>query len=203
MVASSSDAGYRCVMTAAPPGDPIGLHTLMWRGGVGLLTIFAVVALVGWLAREPVTAVSTWFVANWGLAGVFVAVLAIDTVPLTHEPVLLVGISGGLGFGPVWASAAAGSVAAGVVGWVCGRVLGRMGWLSRLFERYRITEVLQRYGGYAVAVAALTPIPYAVTTWAAGAAHVPLLHVFLGSLVRILKVWIYLSLIVLGWSASG
>ena len=92
------------------------------------------------------------------------------------------------------------AVAACIVGWTFGGLLGRFEIVQRVFVRYRVAEVFERWGGAAVAVAALTPVPYAVTTWAAGAARVPFVPLFLGCLVRFVKVLIYLSLIVAGWS---
>ena len=186
-----------------PTPEPIALRPLLWRGAGGLLTLLLAVAALGVILRKPLELAAGWFVETLGLLGVFLAVVLVDSLPLTHEPVLLLGWSGGLSFGAIWAAASAGSVLAGVVGWFMGGRLGRFEVVTRFFARYRITEFLDRYGAWAVAVAALTPFPYAVATWAAGAARLPLLPVFLGSLVRILKVLIYLSLIVLGWSAGG
>lgn len=186
-----------------PADEPIAPRTLLWRAAVGLLTLFAGVAALGFLLREPLEWLAAWFVGNLGLPGVVLAVTIVDTLPLTHEPVLLLAWSGGIPFWHIWAAASAGSVAAGVIGWFLGRALGGRPTVQRFFERYRLSSFLDRYGAWAVAVAALTPFPYAVATWAAGAARVPLVLVFAGSLVRLLKVWIYLSLIVLGWSAGG
>ena len=186
-----------------PTPEPIALKSLLWRGSVGLLTLLLGVAVLGIVLRHPLELAAAWFVQTLGLAGVFLAVTLVDSLPLTHEPVLLLAWSGGLSFVAIWGAASAGSVLAGVVGWALGSRLARLDRVTQFFARYRITEFLDRYGAWAVAVAALTPFPYAVATWAAGAARLPLLPVFLGSLVRILKVLIYLSLIVLGWSAGG
>lgn len=183
-----------------PERDPLSLHVLLWRLLGGLLMLLAGLVLAGLLVREPVEALAAWFVREGGLGGLFLAVTVVDSLPLTHEPVLLLAWSGGLGFWPVWLAASLGSVAAGIVGWTLGGLLGRLDAVKRVFARYRIAEVFEKYGGAAVAVAALTPVPYAVTTWAAGAARVPFVPLFLGCLVRFLKVLIYLSLIVAGWS---
>ena len=64
---------------------------------------------------------------------------------------------------------------------------------------------MKRYGVRAVAVAALTPFPFAIATWGAGASNVGLKPVLLGSLFRFPKVFIYLSGIagVISFSAGG
>lgn len=186
-----------------PDVEPIAPRVLLWRAAVGLLTLFAAVAALGFVLRGPLEQMAAWFVHHLGLTGVVLAVTVVDTLPLTHEPVLLLALAGGIPFASIWAAASLGSVLAGMVGWGLGRLLGHRPEVQRFFARYRLADFLDRYGAWAVAVAALTPFPYAVATWSAGAAGVPWLQVFLGSLVRILKVWIYLSLIVLGWSAGG
>ena len=175
------------------------LRALLVRLGSALFTLVVGFAFLAWVARRPLEAFAGWFVDTFGLVGLGAFVLLVDTLPLTHEPVLFLGLSGGLGFWPVCAAGTLGSIGAGIVGWLGGRVLGRQPWLQSLFERYRITAFLRRYGAWAVAVAALTPFPYAVTTWASGAANVPLRLVVLGSLMRGPKVLLYLSLIAAGW----
>lgn len=172
---------------------------LLVRLGSALFTLVVVFAALAWIARGPLEAFAGWFVGTFGLIGLALFVLVVDSLPLTHEPVLFLGLSGGLGFWPVWAAGTIGSIGAGVVGWLGGRFLGRHPALQRIFERYRITAFLHRYGAWAVAVAALTPFPYALTTWASGAAHVPLSQVLLGSLMRGPKVLLYLSLMAAGW----
>lgn len=188
---------------AHPPPEPLAVRSLLWRLAAGLFTLLATVAVLGALMRDPIERASAWFVDQAGLLGVFFMVMLTDTVPLTHEPVLLLGYSGGLGFWKIWAAASAGSVLAGVNGWLLGRWLGRFDFVQHLLVRYRIDVFLQKYGVAAVAVAALTPFPYAVATWASGAARLPFLPLLLGALVRLPKVLIYLSLIAFGWDAAG
>jgi len=185
------------------PIERLDPRTLWWRGTIGLFTLLLGVTLAGVAFRNPLEALGALFVDHLGLTGVFLSVVLIDTLPLTHEPVLFLGWSGGLGFWWIWAAAGSGSVLAGVFGWFLGGRFAHTAFVQRQCIRYRIDILFERYGVWAVAVAALTPFPYAVATWSAGAARMPLGPVFAGSLVRLLKVWIYLSLIVAGWSAGA
>ncbi len=185
------------------PGEdekPPTLTTLLVRLGIGLSTLVVVFGLLAWWMRGPVERFAAYFVDTLGLAGVAGLVLLVDTFPLTHEPILLLGWSGGLGFWWVWAAASLGSISAGMVGWAGGRVIGRWGPLRRLFDRYRITAFLDRYGVWAVAIAAFTPFPFALVTWASGTCGLPARPVLLGSLFRAPKVLLYLTLIVYGWN---
>lgn len=187
-------------MVDPSPDDEVpSIGVLLVRLGSALFTLVVVFAALAWIARAPLEAFAAWFVGTFGLIGLGVFVLVVDSLPLTHEPVLFLGLSGGLGFWPVWAAGTLGSIGAGVSGWAMGRTLGRHPYLQHLFAKYRITSFLQRYGAWAVAVAALTPFPYALTTWASGAAGVPLFQVVLGSLMRGPKVLLYLSLMAAGW----
>lgn len=174
--------------------DPLALPTLLRRLALGFVLLLVALAVVFKLAHEPLTAVSHSFVDNFGLAGVFVGCLLIDTTPgLTHEPILVVAKQGGLGFWPIFLAAGSGSTLSGVLGYGIGRVLGGSAFLQRVLIRYRLREFLHRYGTRAVAIAALTPFPFAIATWGAGASQIPLRMVLVGALFRFPKVLFYLS----------
>ena len=69
------------------------------------------------------------------------------------------------------------SVLGGLAGYAIGRKAGQP-VLRRLFNEDSIRDVealFKKYGGWAVGVAAFTPIPYKVFTFGAGIFHVPLL----------------------------
>ena len=72
-----------------------------------------------------------------------------------------------------------------------------------MFERYKIGPFMREYGAYAVAVAAIVPFPYAITTWGAGMSNMKLRDVMLGAIFRYPKVLFYLTLIVLGWNVGA
>lgn len=187
---------------ATPSEAQPSLRQLLVRLAGSLFILLVCFVVLGLTLRAPLEAASSWFVQEYGLLGVLVSVTIVDTLPLTHEPILFLGYSGGLGFWPVWAAASTGSVLAGLIGWSCGRLLGRIPLVQRIFERYQIQAFLHRYGATAIAVAAITPIPYSLATWAAGASSLPFRWTLAGCMARLIKVWIYLSLIALGWSVG-
>jgi membrane protein YqaA with SNARE-associated domain len=193
------------VATGAPATDTddLDLQELIRRVGVGLVVLLIGVAILAVVAKEPLEAAAHGFVDAFGLVGVFVGVLMTDTFVLTHEPILFVGYAGGLGFWPVFVTASVASVSAGFTGWSLGSMLGRFAPVQRLFERYRIRAFLEKYGFWSVAVAALTPFPFSVATWASGAAGVSLKTVMLGSLFRVPKVLFYFGVIIAGWGLAG
>jgi len=62
------------------------------------------------------------------------------------------------------------SVAGGVMAWACGRYLENK-FKPAALEKF-VTEnhaVINRYGAWIVALGALTPVPYSLSCWAAGA----------------------------------
>ncbi|MCO4745670.1 MAG: VTT domain-containing protein [Proteobacteria bacterium] len=174
--------------------DPLALKTLFRRLVVGFVVLMVGVGVVYTLAAEPLAIVSEAFVENFGILGVFVGCLLIDATPgLTHEPVLLFALDGGLGYGSVLLAAGSGSVLSGVVGYAIGNRLGGVAWVQRMLIRYRLRAFLHRYGVRAVAIAALTPFPFAIATWGAGASQIPIRSVLIGALFRFPKVLFYLS----------
>jgi membrane protein YqaA with SNARE-associated domain len=184
--------------------DEFELSTLIRRLVSGLLVILAVAFVSGLVLRGPIEMLSGWFVGNFGLSGIFFGALALDSTPFTiSEPLLLLGIEGDLGYLQVCGMASAASWCSGFTGWIIGKLLGQSAILQRMFDRYKIRPFMQRYGTAAVLIAALTPFPYAVATWSAGATDVPLWHVMLGAFGRIPKTFGYMGIVMLGYSGFG
>ncbi len=174
---------------------------------VGLVLLVGAAAALGVVLRDPLTQVSSVFLERFGLAGVFGGVLFTDTspLPLTHEPVLLLGVSAGIDPWTIFAVAATASTLAGPVGYFGG-------WCVRRSRRFRewmttrapeFTDWMQRHGAQGVAVAALLPIPFAVSTWTAGMTAVNFWKVLAASTLRVPKTAFYLWLIVKGWAIGA
>ncbi len=181
------------------PSDELDPRVLARQMVLGVALMMAALGLLALVAKDPLEAASAWFVARFGLVGLFFGVLLVDATVFTNEPFLFLGYEGGLGFWPVYIAAASASVLAGPTGWAMGRLISGNAWLQGQIKKRKIDIFFQRYGFWAVAVAAVTPIPYSLVTWASGAARLPLLTVFLGSLFRIPKTMFYYLLIVYGW----
>ncbi|MEZ4239616.1 MAG: hypothetical protein R3F59_26370 [Myxococcota bacterium] len=138
---------------------------------MSLVGVLAVAAVCGVVLRGPITAAGDAFLGRFGLAGLFAGVLLTDSspLPMTHEPVLLLAVARGLALSTIGAVASAASVAAGPLGWACGRGLRAAGAEARLERRYpEMVAYIRSWGAWGVAIAALVPIPYALATWSAG-----------------------------------
>ncbi|RME24857.1 MAG: hypothetical protein D6798_10220 [Deltaproteobacteria bacterium] len=173
----------------------------------GCASVLAVAAACGVLLRDPLVQWGTLFLGRFGMQGLFVGVWITDSsiVPMTSEPLIMLAISAGARPFEVLFLASLASACAGPTGWVAGRLLAGhtpLGpWLAR--RHPDVTGFLTRYGARFVAVAALLPFPFAVSTWLAGASAVRFRHLLLASLLRIPKTVFYGLLIVGGWAATG
>lgn len=167
-----------------------------------LAVLMAVVAIVGYFFRGPLLDVSKMFVDALGGMGVALGFFIPDafTLPLPNDVSSVLGLAGGLSFLEVTAWASAGSLVGGTVGYWIGRYLRSTATVSRILLRGggMAQRVLDRYGMTAVAVAAITPLPYSIFCWAAGAGRLDFRAFFLVSQLRILRVAGYLYLIQLG-----
>lgn len=180
---------------------------LIGRAILGLFGLIVVGGLLGWLLRAPITWAGSWFIDVFGLSGLGVLTLLVDAspLPLTNEPLMVLAIGAGVSLWTIFGVMSVGSTAAGIVGWICGRLVGQHTAPGRwITGRYPGVQLfLVRWGALGVGIAALTPIPFGLTAWAAGMARVPFWKVVLASLCRVPKTGFYLWLIAYGWSLGG
>jgi len=180
---------------------------LLLKTAVGLLLVLLVAAVCAWLLKEPIESVGAAFLERFGLGGVFVGTVITDTspLPLTHEPLVMLGLAAGVEWPVLLLTVSTASVLSGPVGWTLGRFLVAdsrfTGWLQS--RQPDFFGLMQRHGIQAVAVAALLPLPFALATWSAGMLRLPLGKVAAVSLLRVPKVAFYLLLMNAGWIAGG
>jgi len=174
---------------------------------LGLALFIGAFAAVGFALREELVASSAWFVETLGATGIVLGFLLPDllSLPLPQDAVTAFGLAGGMGFWEVVFLAAAGSLLGGSLAFAGGRHLRRTRLYERLVTRRCGVDaegLIRRYGVTAVAIAALTPLPYSVMCWAAGALGMPYRTFILISLLRFPRVAFWLYLIELGLIAA-
>lgn len=190
---------------------PVQAPTLSWRlilrAGIGLIVLVAIGTALGFVLREPIQWAGRWFIDVFGLGGLGLLTLLVDAspLPLTNEPLMVLAIGAQVPVWTIFLSMSIGSTLAGLVGWVCGRLIGQHTAPGRwIMGRYPGVQLfLRRWGALGVAIAALTPIPFGLTAWTAGMARVPFWKVALASLARFPKTGFYLFLIAQGWALGG
>ncbi len=175
----------------------LGLQVL----GVGVLFIGVFVGL-GAMLNEPLLAFSDGFVETMGGGGVLLAFFLPDafSVPLPVDAFTAFGLLGGIPFWEVVAWASTGSLVGGCVGYQVGGWLRGFAWFRRFYGKRaeEMDELVNRYGITALAVAALTPLPYSLACWACGALQMRFSTFLLVSLLRIPRVAGYLAIIHFG-----
>lgn len=191
--------------TEAPPLSSIFERALLLRLLGGICVLVVAIAVLGFVFRGPLTNLASVFVAKAGLVGVFFGMLAIDAYafpPLAHEPILFFAHAGGLEFWSISCVGGLASFLAGPLGYVIGRSLGRVSWVARMLDRTGIAVLMKHHGAWVVALAAVSPIPFSASTYAAGALRIPFWPFVLACALRIPKVAVYVAVIAFGWSMS-
>lgn len=182
---------------------PILERAVVVRLALGIVLLIAAVAALGLVFRAPIEGLAESFVRRFGAAGVFLGMLFIDAYafpPLAHEPILFFAHAGGLGFVEASLVAGTASFLAGPLGYLVGRWLGGVPWVQRQLARSGIAPLMRRRGVWVVALAAVSPLPFSASTYAAGALRVPFVPFLLACTLRFPKVTAYLGMIALGWS---
>jgi len=194
---------------AADQNAPLDLRRVLIGAVLGMMGFTLFAALLGWLFREPLLEVGRWFVANFGGPGIAIGFFFPDafTIPVPNDAFTAFGLWGGMPFGRVVFWGSLGSLIGGSTGWAIGRyLLVRSKRLQAFIERRGGDEIrgqLVRGGRWFVVVAALTPVPYSVTCWAAGATEMKYWEFLAISLLRIPRVAGILWLIAQGFVSVG
>lgn len=198
--------------TDAKPDEilPLDLRGVLFGAVLVMMGFTAFAAALGWLFHEPLIEFGRWFVARFGGPGIAVGFYFPDafTMPVPNDAFTAFGLWGGMPFARVVAWGSLGSLAGGSTGWLIGRhLLGRSDKLQAYIKRRggdEMTAHLRRGGRWFLAIAAVSPVPYSVTCWAAGATKMPYVEFLIISLLRIPRVAAFLWLIEQGFvSVSG
>lgn len=193
-------------MKKTPPKITLSPRTkkLIYQFLGGLAVLVIAVFFLAYYFQDSILHLSKYFVDSFGLYGIFFGLLITDGIPfgLTHEPLIFLGLKGGLGFWPVIFTASSASILAGCLGYLGGRFLGTTSLVKGYIEKMDkdVSDWVHHYGVWIVAIGALTPFPFAPTAWMAGTIRLPFFSCLLAFLLRIPKISFYLWIMVKGWS---
>lgn len=167
---------------------------LQWIAGFVVLFV-AIGVTLAFFEAESVAAAKEFVRVARG-PGVALGFFVPDSAPLPvpHDLFSAAGLVGGMSFSSVVAWAWAGSMAGGSVGFLIGRRLSHTAWFAHVMANRgaQAAEAVRRWGALGVAVGALTPIPYALSAWAAGALGMSYARFMLVSQLRIPRIIAYL-----------
>lgn len=169
----------------------------------GLVAFLLVMMLIGYYYEHELAAATEWVVDRIGFAGLAAILLVSDTVVSPFPPDLLLVVIAKSPLASDWIRyvgiLGAISVIAGLLGWSLGRWLGHFKWATRLIGELKDDhrDFIKKFGFWAVALGAATPLPYSITCWAAGMFGVRWEKVLLASLLfRVPRMYLYYWLIV-------
>ncbi|HLV21849.1 MAG TPA: VTT domain-containing protein [Polyangiaceae bacterium] len=183
------------------PGAPAELGVYVRRNlllaAALLLVLFGGVGLCGVFFEAELLATTHWLYDTLGLAGLFAILFVSDAVISPVPPDLVLVVIAHTKLSASWPelllAVSLVSVLAGNVGYWCGRRLGSSNVPRLLFGRHleRSQHLVSRYGRWAVALGALTPIPFSLTCWTAGMLTMPHPAFFSMTLLRLPRFYLY------------
>jgi len=142
---------------------------------LGLILFLLALGLLGLFLEDELTAITTWLVMRIGFAGLAIILMVVDTLVTPFPPDLLLVIVANSPLAENWpiyvGILGVVSVCAGMTGYGIGRWLGHFAWAQRMFGQFKDNNLdfIRKYGFWAVVIGAVTPLPYSVTCWTAGA----------------------------------
>lgn len=177
---------------------------LVRRSIVGVVILLAVLAGISYLFKDAVISGSSAFVEVAGGPGIMAAWFVLDLLPvpiIPHDVFSTLGYLGSLGFWTTVGWSSAGSILGGCASWALSSRLAHLPLVHRAIttgRARRMFELTRKYGALALAVGAVSPLPYSISAWACGATDLRF-GPFVGvSLLRIPRIAFYLYLVKLG-----
>jgi membrane protein YqaA with SNARE-associated domain len=144
-----------------------------------LAALVTAVGVGGLLYEAELLAATTWVFDTIGLFGLMLILFVSDALITPIPPDLVLVVLSNSWVHQYWGIAVGLigllSSLAGNVAWLLSTRVGGTRWATLLFGRFRRTNqrLVARYGKWAVALGALTPIPFSVTCWTAGLLDMP------------------------------
>jgi membrane protein YqaA with SNARE-associated domain len=182
------------------------IRRLAWQTFWVTVILVAMVAGAGWLLRDPLTELARWLVENLGLAGMFVGVFLADTFtfPIPPDIYIFIAVASGVDVVPALTTVAIASVIAGNVAYHIGPYISEIPLLRKRIEKFRPRgeKLFAKYGVWAVAIAAMTPVPFSVVCWMAGTYRMKYSSFAMATLMRIPRVIGYYWLYKMGWAPA-
>ena len=181
------------------------LIPFIMRFVASLVMVCVVVALLGYVAREPATALARKLVGDFDRLGMALGTLAADGAyfPVPPQFYMLLGIVSGTPAVPALTAICAASLVAGSGGYLIAKRLSQLGWLSRVTKQHRelLAQAFERYGYRSALIASVLPIPFSVLCYAAGLSRMPLSFMALLGVCRVPKLLAFFWLIRTGWAS--
>lgn len=180
------------------------IKNLILKGILGLVGILGIIFLLSHFIKEPIHQFSSRFVEIFGVYGVGFGILISDSLPafLIPDAFLVLAVAGELPDFPVLVGASIGSIIGGGISYNLGRfVFPKIPKIQKFLESHeeKLVGYLNRYGTWAVVLAATTPLPYSWMSYLVGSLKMPFWQFLLASLWRAPRFVVYYYAIKIGW----
>ncbi len=173
------------------------LRRKIWTSVILFLALVTAVGFSGHFLREEMTALANGVNHHLGFAGLAAVLFISETVVSPFPPDLILWVVATSDLSRDWpflvGILATLSTLGGHLGWLLGSHVGGTRAARLVLGRYRrrSVRIMRRFGLWAIVLAALTPVPWSVTSWTAGILRMPWRLFLLGSLVRFPRIVIY------------
>lgn len=168
----------------------------VWRAVMGILLLFALLGVGGILFEEDILDAAGWVYRALGLPGLLVILFVSDAVMSPVPPDALLVVIANSPLHERWVEhillVGAVSIAAGSLGWFFGTTFADSRLAREVLGRFAKNRMLVlRYGRWAVALGAITPIPFSLTCWTAGMVGLPYPAFLAAAALRIPRFFVY------------
>ena len=174
---------------------------------LGLVGLVAVVALLGHHYRGELETLGRALLDQFGYIGIALGTFIADGFhfPIPPQFYMLASIAAGWSAVGTVVAVCSGSLAGGLTAYSIARKASHLRVFQRLLARTqrKVDWLFARFGYWAVAIGSLTPIPYSMLCYVAGAHRMPAKTFVVLALFRIPKVILYFELVKLGWGSGG
>ena len=174
---------------------------------LGIAGLVAIVSLLGHYYRDELETMGRALLDQFGYAGIALGTFIADGFhfPIPPQFYMLASIAAGWSVWGTLIAVCTGSLTGGLTAYSIARKASHLRIFQRLLARtqHKVDWLFERFGYWAVALGSLTPIPFSMLCYVAGAHRMPTKTFVLLALFRIPKVILYFELVKLGWASGG
>ncbi len=183
------------------------LKKLLWKTLLGIVILVVLIGILSHFLKGPITQFSGWFIEYLGVYGVGLGILISDALPafMIPDAFLVFAVAGKLDDFPVIFYSCVGSMIGGSISYLLGMyVFPKMEFAKNFIDRHEenLKPYVEKYGVWAVVLAATTPLPYSWMAILVGTLKMPYREFIAASLARIPRFVFYYYAIKLGWVVS-
>ena len=180
------------------------LRKLILQSVLAIVVIIGLVIILAHLVKEPITQFSKLFVDYLGVWGVGLGILVSDSLPafMVPDAFLVFAVAGKLGDFEVILFCFIGRLIGGSNSYAIGRYLiPKFEYGKNLIKKHeaQLLPYLDKYGMWAVVIAATTPLPYSWMSILVGSFKMSYSKFLLCSLTRLPRFAVYYYAIKFGW----